>query len=119
MNIQKDDDAHRKSVAGADAAVVMLSGLKYFLMGCVFDAALLIVYMFWINSLQLNRCGRLFAFAYEPGCTLAGFLWYVLYFGGIVLLSAWWVTIPVFAFAPAVGLMKDCGMLDESRGSTR
>ena len=89
----------------------MLSGLKYFLRGCLVDAALLVLYMFWINSLQLNKCGRLFAFAYEPGCTFGHFLWYALYFGGLVLVAAWWVTIPVLAFAPGVGLAMDYGWL--------
>lgn len=93
----------------------MLSRLRYFLWGCAADALLLVLFMFWLNSLQLNPCGRLFAFAYEPACTLRGFLFYTLYFGGLVLLSAWWVTLPVLMFAPGVGLMKDFERMKEGR----
>ena len=93
----------------------MLSGIKYFLRGCLVDVGLLVLYMFWINSMQLNECGRLFAFLRVEECTFGYFLSYGLHFGTLVLFGMWWLSFPLLAFAPLVGFAMDMKRMEARR----
>ena len=94
----------------------MLSGIKYFLRGCLIDVVLVGLFVCWINSLQLNPCGQWLAFLRVEGCTFEYFAFYGAYFGTLMLLGTWWITFPLLAVAPAVGYLMDVGRMKAHAG---